>query len=122
VQGKDFTCGQVRGGKLYHGTKSSLPEGTTLKPGHGKNFKQSGEVVSMTSEVGRALMWAQKAGATEPHVYEVEPIGPVTLRRVCPADYGKSFDLLEIVAPEARVLREVPSDSRENSAIPPEFT
>lgn len=106
VMGKVFTLGQVKGGKLYHGSAVEFKSGDTLEPGHGKNFKQSINAVSFTSEYNRALHWA-RASSCPAHVYEIEPIGEVQIHRVGLADGGTSFVLWEGRSPKAKVIREV---------------
>ncbi len=106
IQGRPFTLGDVHGGKLYHGSPRPLPVGTILEPDHGANFTQSDPgAVSVTSDPQRAAYWAQEAtGGTGPgHVYEVEPIGHVTVWRAGLADYGRSFTLWEGRTPAARI-------------------
>src|ERR1039458_10545745 len=75
VYGKSRLMSEVHGGKLYHGSGAELPPGTILVPGIQKNFRESsGEYVSVTSDPSRAKSWTEKSGATQVHVYEVEPL------------------------------------------------
>ena len=88
--GDQRLLGTVLGGRLYHGTGSALVPGTVLEPGHSKNFRQSGQFVSITSDATRAWYWAYKAGfpREQIHVYEVEALGEVTCWRAGLADCG----------------------------------
>ncbi len=75
-------CAHIEG-PFYHGTKSTLEDGTELVPGHGSNF-QRGRVsnnIYFTTLVPTAAWGAQLAAALDGrqergHIYVVEPLGP----------------------------------------------
>jgi rifampin ADP-ribosylating transferase len=75
-------CSHV-GGPFYHGTRTALPVGVELVPGHGSNY-QEGRVsnhVYFTALVDTAAWGAELATALSGsgergHIYVVEPQGP----------------------------------------------
>lgn len=106
VGGQRMTLGQVKGGKLYHGSTRELPVGTLLEPQEQRNFKQSAsDAVSITSDYGTALYWAKESDKEATvYVYEVEPIGHVDDWRTGPASYGKEMNLFEGRCGSARII------------------
>jgi len=72
---------EIRGGKLFHGSAQVFRPGDILEPGHGTNFEESGNSVSVTSVPDRAAYWTRVASG-EGFVYEVEAIGPVEVWRI----------------------------------------
>jgi len=114
VDGQPRRLGDVRGGKLYHGSPARLSVGDVIEPGHGTRFGVSPfNEVSMTSEFDRAAFWGRPRTIwkdpsgrvkTLTYVYEVEPIGPVATWRASQADFGQSFVLYEARAPAARIV------------------
>lgn len=111
IQGNPVKLGDVSGGKMYHGSPYVLSPNAIIEPGvKPANHKQSpGDSVSVTSVEWNARRWSQLANQGESHVYEVEPLHPVSIHRDAPADYGKSFQVYEGRTKAARVIREVPS-------------
>lgn len=101
-----MTLGQVKGGKLYHGSTRELPVGTLLEPQEQRNFTQSAsDAVSITSDYGTALYWAKESDKEAAvYVYEVEPIGHVNDWRTGPASYGKEMNLYEGRCGSARII------------------
>lgn len=75
-------CREVAG-PFYHGTKSTLDDGTELVPGYSSNFQQ-GRVsnnIYFTTLVETAAWGAQLSAALDGsaqrgHIYIVEPMGP----------------------------------------------
>jgi hypothetical protein len=117
VMGKTFALGAVAGGRLYHGSPISLPVGTILEPGHGRQYKQSAsDAVSITSNPERAGYWAAGAKKGALHVYEIEPVGTVEAWRVGLADMGRSFDLWEGRVAKARIIRRVTRSGKKRHA------
>lgn len=108
VNGRRMSLGQVKGGKLYHGSTRELPVGTMLEPQEQRNFTQSADdAVSITSDYGTARYWATESAkgteGTPVYVYEVEPIGHVDDWRTGPANYGTEMTLFEGRCPAARI-------------------
>jgi len=67
-------------GPLYHGTKASLRVGDLIQPGFASNYGQGvrANFVYLTAFLDGAVLAAEMAtGDGEPHVYEVEPTGPI---------------------------------------------
>lgn len=114
VEGRERRLGDVKGGKLYHGSPARLSVGDVVEPGHGARFGISPfHSVSLTSDFDRAAFWGRPRtiwkdprGITKTltYVYEVEPVGPVESWRASPADYGESFVLYEARASRARIV------------------
>lgn len=112
VMGRRFTMGQVRGGRLFHGTTARLAPGDEVTPGAAPvNHAQSDPgVVSLTSDPSVARHWAREAarsqGIAEDRalVVEVEPASDLEPWRLALADGGRSFDVLEARASGARAV------------------
>lgn len=76
------TCADVVG-PFFHGTRTALPAGTELVPGHGSNY-QDGRVsrniyfsaLVETAAWGAELAAALRDGEGRGHIYVVEPLGP----------------------------------------------
>jgi hypothetical protein len=111
--GKSRALGEVSGGRWYHGSRTPIPVGGVVEPGHGRNFAQSPDgMISVTSIEGNARRWAYAAAGRRDlpvYVYEVEPLAEIEPHRVAPADHGTSFQFYEGRTTTARVLREVQS-------------
>ena len=110
VMGKDFRLGDLHGGKLYHGSPHKLTVGTVLTPQTKKNYKQSGNAVSITSNAARAAHWGSVGGV--PYVYEVEPLSDVDVWRAGLVAGATAFELWEGRVAKAKilsVLRNIPS-------------
>lgn len=106
IEGRRMTLGQVKGGKLYHGSTREFPIGTVLEPQEQRNFEQSAsDAVSITSDYGTARYWAKESDKEATvYVYEVEPIGHVDDWRTGPASYGKEMNLFEGRCGSARIV------------------
>lgn len=111
VEGRQFTLGDVHGGRMFHGSKHEIAAGDLLQPGKAEvNFAESDlNAVSITSEADKALGWARDTVTDgEPlYVYEVEPVGPVKVWRARLANYGQNWAMDEGRVPEARIVRRI---------------
>jgi len=114
VRGKDFRMQDVVGGKLYHGSPTKLEEGVVLSPRDGdRNYEQSsGASISITSDKSRAGHWGSLEGKVTGYVYEVDPIGEITPRRVGLANRGRNFVLWEGTVPGAEIVKLVTTRKR----------
>lgn len=106
VRGRDFVLGDILGGKLYHGSPYEMKPGTILKPGMNPvNYSQSKQVVSLTSDLQKALWWGSLEGTRDVFVYEVEPLGLVTPHRMGLANQGKNITAFEVTCKQAKILK-----------------
>jgi hypothetical protein len=98
VEGRSRPLSGVHGGTWYHASDHDIEPGDTVEPGRAAaNHKQSPATsVSVSSDRSYARNWGK-------NVYEVEPHGEVLGHRVSPADYGKSFSVLEARVSSATV-------------------
>ncbi|MFS0885085.1 NAD(+)--rifampin ADP-ribosyltransferase [Aeromicrobium sp. 179-A 4D2 NHS] len=116
VEGRQFTYGDVYGGRLFHGSRHELADGDMLEPGRSEaNFTESAEdAVSITSEADTALFWANESTDDPVYVYEIEPEGPIVQWRSMLANCGQNWRLQEGRVPAARIVRRIDlQDARE---------
>jgi hypothetical protein len=97
VLSKKFNLRDVKGGKLYHGSKTDILVGEYLIPYHVKNFKESQEYVSVTSSFTLAKYWASQIKRDGPiFIYEIAiPDTDLEIWRVSLENQGESFTLQE---------------------------
>ena len=106
VMGKKFTWNDLKGGKLYHGSRTDLEVGEYLIPQENTNFEESDKSkISITSDYDRAIYWAKQIKSNQPiYIYEVEPIGDIDIWRVSLAEMGTKFTLWEGRVNEAKII------------------
>lgn len=113
VRGKTVQWEEIdSGGELYHGSPHKLPVGTILtgQPEEFRNYKKSPNAVSLTSDPEKAGQWGLGIGPTSnkrhdrAYVYLVEPLAEVSVWRAMPANFGKSYTVLEARTSKAKII------------------
>lgn len=112
VEGRRMPLSAMEGGAFYHGTTARLEPGDIIRPGFGKNFRQSStDDVSITSYFNHATHWAadvaKKKKVDKAYVYEVEPIGSIEQWNVGLADFARKFHMFEARVKQARVIKRI---------------
>lgn len=94
------------GGILFHGSPHLMAVGTILKPGiKKKNYRQSQNVVSLTSRIKIAELWGSNRGKQSVYVYEVEPLGEVNPHKVFWLPSQTSWYMDEGTVSAARIIK-----------------
>lgn len=106
VMGKNFTWDNLKGEKLYHGSRTNLEVGEYLIPQENTNFEESDKSkISITSDYDRAIYWAKHIKSNQPiYIYEVEPVGDIDIWRVSLAEMGTKFTLWEGRVNKAKIV------------------
>lgn len=106
VMGKKFTWSDLKGGKLYHGSRTDLEVGEYLTPQENNNFEESDKSkISITSDYDRAIYWGKQIKSNQPmYVYEVKPISDIDIWRVSLAEMGTKFVLWEGRVNKAKII------------------